>query len=297
MTILRPFWSYYGAKFRMARKLGPPQRGVLIEPFAGSACYACYWAGYTTKTILIDADPLIAGLWRYLINVRETEIMRLPINIEGVDEMKRTCQEAKWLVGFWFNKGLARPAVNRSSWARNPLFHRNLWSEPIRERIASQLQHIRHWQIMEGSYTTAPNIEAHWHIDPPYQGAGYGYKCNTIDYPSLGTWCRARKGFVQVCEHSDADWLPFVEFARTKGTLGKGRKSVHSKEAIYQSGQLRLSLFNHEPTGESNHDNSDRKGTRQGNQDKNDRQSTGIPSRSRASHQRIGRRKMEDLVQ
>src|SRR5258708_3091865 len=114
MTILRPFFSYYGSKFRMARKLGSPQRDTVVEPFAGSACYACYWAGHSTRTILIDADPLIAGLWRYLMKVREKEIMRLPVDIESVDEMRGVCQEAKWLVGFWFNKGLARPAVNRS---------------------------------------------------------------------------------------------------------------------------------------------------------------------------------------
>lgn len=247
MSILRPFFSYYGAKFRMARKIGAPQRDMIIEPFAGSACYSCYW-GATKDVILIDVNPIVTGLWRYLIKVQEKEIMHLPVNIDCVDNLK-VPQEAKWLIGFWFNKGAVSPATKRSNWARRSMSDHTVcltWSSTVRTRIAAQLKHIRHWQVCEGSYHDAPDIEAHWHIDPPYQQAGYYYKYNDIDYEELGSWCKARKGFVQVFENSDADWLPFKSFSHTIGSHNKRNPSkLISKEAIFQLGRPLLSLFNH----------------------------------------------------
>jgi hypothetical protein len=40
---MQPFFLYYGGKSRLAEKLGPPQRNHVIEPFAGSAGYSCFW--------------------------------------------------------------------------------------------------------------------------------------------------------------------------------------------------------------------------------------------------------------
>jgi site-specific DNA-adenine methylase len=35
--MMQPFFSYYGGKWKLAERLGPPQRDHVIEPFAGSS--------------------------------------------------------------------------------------------------------------------------------------------------------------------------------------------------------------------------------------------------------------------
>ena len=37
------------------------------------------------------------------------------------------------------------------------------------KNIANQLENIRHWKIIHGSYEDLENVEATWFIDPPYQ--------------------------------------------------------------------------------------------------------------------------------
>jgi hypothetical protein len=36
---------------------------------------------------------------------------------------------------------------------------------------AAQVGAIKHWTLIEGSYEAAPDEEATWYIDPPYQRA------------------------------------------------------------------------------------------------------------------------------
>ncbi len=96
-----------------------------------------------------------------------------------------------------------------------------------------QVDHIRHWDIVEGSYEDAPDIKAHWHIDPPYDNAaGSHYPENDIDRKSLAEWCRERLGWVQVCENDGATWLPFKPFS----ILNTCRARGYSVEAIYEIG-------------------------------------------------------------
>ena len=61
-----------------------------------------------------------------------------------------------------------RQTIRRSK-GRNPRYAAFFWSETIELRLASKVERIRHWTIIEGSSDRAPDIEAHWHIDPPYQ--------------------------------------------------------------------------------------------------------------------------------
>jgi len=82
------------------------------------------------------------------------------------------------------------------------------------------LTKIRHWQVIEGDYTVAPDWQAHWFVDPPYQRAGHKYKGKTpgpAEYAAIAEWCRNRPGFVQVCENDDATWLPFKPFVSVRG--------------------------------------------------------------------------------
>jgi len=154
----------------------------------------------------------------------------LSSKVSHVDELpSRVCEEAKSLIGFWFDNGLTKPAVSRSNWARTPIKAASYWSETIKRRIATQVDRIRHWEIIEGIYEAAPNISAHWHIDPPYDNAARRlYRCSGIDRKSLAEWCRNRRGWVQVCENDGATWLPFKSFSIVNTCRSRG----YSGEAV-----------------------------------------------------------------
>ncbi len=207
--MMLPFFTFYGGKWRLAERYGPPQHKHVIEPFAGSAGYSCFWE--PPRVTLIECDPIVYGVWKFLQKVAPRELMRLPSDISGIDELPSSiCQEARWLIGFWFNKSLKTPAIRRSNWARHPRYAAFYWSETIKLRLASQIERIRHWRIIEGSWEDAPDVKAHWHIDPPYHNlAGSRYRYTQIDRAKLARWCKRRRCFVQVCENVEATWLPF----------------------------------------------------------------------------------------
>jgi hypothetical protein len=207
---------------------------MIVEPFAGSAGYSLRYPD--RRVALVDADPKVAGTWKYLINVSAKEIRALPLL--GPDDDVRDLalpQEARWLIGWWLNKGMTAPCNRPSRWMREPLPGRleTYWGAGIRERIASQLEAIRHWKIYNTSYVNVPNGKATWFIDPPYSGqAGARYTHRGIDYVHLSRWCRERQGQVIVCENDGADWLPFEHFHNAKATAGRGRTKI-SKEVIW----------------------------------------------------------------
>jgi site-specific DNA-adenine methylase len=226
---MHPFVNYFGGKWALARRYGPPQRPHMIEPFAGFAGYSTYWE--PEQVTLIEKDPRLIAIWHYLQRVTAREIMRLPTEIDSVDGL-RVCEEAKMLIGFWFNRGLVEPAKQRGNWARHDQYRFRYWGQKIRVRIAGQVERIRQWQIIEGDYTAAPDIDAHWFIDPPYRNNGK-YRVNGIDYAKLAEWALSRKGVVQVCENTEARWLPFEPFTLVNTGACHGGPGF-SAEAIYE---------------------------------------------------------------
>lgn len=235
MTKLRPFFSYFGGKYRVAPKYPNPRYDVIIEPFAGSAGYSV--RHFDHIVILLDADPIICGVWDYLIHVSQKEVLRLPVGISHIDEVQAP-QEAKWLVGFWLNKGTVIPHKTPSAWMRKSSSPYNFWGEPIRNRIASQVDIIRHWQIINCDYGQSGynGMEATWFVDPPYAHAsGSLYRFHDIDYRILGAWCTSLRGQAIVCERDGAEWLPFKQFATIKSTEGRHGKH-QSKEVMWCNG-------------------------------------------------------------
>lgn len=228
---LRPFFSYYGGKWRVAKKHYPePQHDMIVEPFAGSAGYALRYPD--RQVILVERDPVVAAVWRYLKTVSEHEFLSLPLSFSSVDELS-VCQEAKWLIGFWLNRGVSRPRKSPSRWMREGLRPGSFWGEEVRNRLAFQLHAIRHWMIIEGDYTRAPHVEATWFVDPPYQLAGkhYHHGSKDLDFEKLGQWCQAQRGQVLVCENEGADWLPFQPLA----DIRTARRSRRSREVLWQN--------------------------------------------------------------
>lgn len=218
---LRPFFGFYGGKWRdTPRHYPPPAHETIVEPFAGSAGYAVRYAD--RKVVLCDIDPIITGVWDYLIGASSAEVLALP-DLEPdqtVDDLE-VCPQARWLIGFWLNRGVPAPRRSPSRWMRDGVRPGSFWGERVRVTIADQLEGIRHWQVFNCSYQDGPvTHEATWFIDPPYQHAGRHYTFGSagIDFPELADWCRTRPGQVIVCEADGADWLPFEPLGDIKTT-------------------------------------------------------------------------------
>lgn len=227
VSSLRPFFGFYGGKWRDSVKFYPPPRyQTIVEPFAGSAGYSVRYAD--RRVVLCEADPVIAAVWRYLTQVTPEEILSIPdVPVDGSVDDLHLAQEASWLVGFWVNRGTARPRKRPSRWMRDQIRPGSFWGERVRQTIAAQVSAIRHWEVHNCSYEECPVAgPATWFIDPPYQAAGryYAYGARNLSFEHLAEWCRTRVGQVVVCENVGADWLPFVPLADVK-TTRSGRKS------------------------------------------------------------------------
>lgn len=221
---MRPFFGYYGGKWRDAPKHYPaPRFSTIVEPFAGSAGYSLRYPEWTV--ILCEIDPAVAEIWRYLTRVSASEILNLPDMPDdtNVDDLP-IVQEAKWLIGMWLNRGVATPRKRPSRWMREGIRPGCFWGKAVRQRLAAQVERIRHWQIYNRSYLECPApAAATWFIDPPYQHAGrhYRFGADLIDYERLGAWCTSRLGQVIVCENAGATWLPFRELASVRTTRSR----------------------------------------------------------------------------
>lgn len=102
----------------------------------------------------------------------------------------------------------------------------------LRERVASQVPHVKHWRVHEGNYDIEPaNTWCTWFVDPPYEHAGRHYRHGSADlnYAQLGEWCQALRGHRIVCEHPSATWLPF----RSLGAVKSGPRSRKAMEAVW----------------------------------------------------------------
>lgn len=233
MSSLKPFFTYFGGKYRAAPRYPAPQHDTIIEPFAGAAGYSLRHPD--KRIILNDLDPHVAGTWDYLINVSSSEIEALPVydrTWETVDDLTHLPQEARWLIGWWMNKGTTQPSKSPSKWMRTAEdLGENYWGPGVRARIARQVEHIRHWEVTSEHFRDMEDHHGTWFIDPPYEVAGK-YRVRDVDFAELGDWCRARRGQVTVCENLGATWLPFESFLDIKGTSGRKRSGT-SKEVIW----------------------------------------------------------------
>lgn len=230
---MRPFFPYYGSKWNIARHYPKPAHDLVIEPFAGSAGYATFYD--CLRVHLVDADPIITGVWSYLIKSSAADIMSLPEMPEVGDcvDNYAISQEAKWLIGFWLNRGSATPKKSRTAYSARGDKAQLIWGPRAKKRIASQLPAIRDWTVTQGSYADSiPNAHATWYVDPPYGDKGRYYRKQFADFDHLGRWCTERRGMVVVCEGFGATWLPFRPLGDFKTTLGRAKESVFVQGAM-----------------------------------------------------------------
>lgn len=222
--MLRPFFPYYGGKWRAALGYPAPRHQAIVEPFAGSAGYSVqhHWA----RVVLVERDPVVASVWRYLLRATAEQILRLPDVRTTVADLEVEPAEAA-LIGFWLNPGNAYPGTKPSTWALEwPT--KWVWSAKVRARLADQIAAIRHWTVIEGEWFEGPEGEATRFVDPPYVRAGRSYRHGPdgVDYEALAGACRSWSGQTIVCENRGADWLPFVEHASIKVARGVSHEVI-----------------------------------------------------------------------
>ena len=207
-----PMFPYFGGKTRLAPTYPPPLYDTVIEPFAGGAAYAMYWLERrpNLKAIIVELDPTIADLWRWLLEPGAAE------RVEAMPDVKAGERTSEPLIAL-VNNGAReiRTIVNSGDCAVSP-WHESKWPRH-RALIADRCRKFAgRIEIIEGDYTKAPNIRATWFIDPPYQTQGHRYaqSSDALDFGELAEWCRTRPGQTIVTEAEPADWLPFEPHRR-----------------------------------------------------------------------------------
>lgn len=210
---------YYGRKRKLSRWYPPPAYGTIVEPFAGSAAYACRDDCVEREVILVERDPDVANLWRWLLSLSPADVAALPdIHVgERTTEFAHIVSSASKRAFDY--RSITVTKVMEANWRAS----KRLW-----QRL---LPLTSGWSLIEGDYTEAPDIEATWFIDPPYSGepgTGYRFGSPLLDYSDLGAWCQARRGQVIACEAVGANWLPFQSLVELVGVAGK-----RSSEAVW----------------------------------------------------------------
>lgn len=233
-----PFLSYYGSKWRASKRYPEPSRNLIVEPFAGGAGYACNYAD--RKVVLCERDPRLAMIWKYLIAASQDDILSLPLldlDASAADLPKDMPEGGRELIRSWLQGG-SRNAKNtfssmaRAKLAKNPK-DPSFWGQACRARIAAQVEHISHWEVLDGDYTSCPDVRASWFIDPPYDNAaGRVYRYHQLDYSALGQWCQGRTGQIIVCENQGATWLPFEDLFVTSNNWNS-KKTKRSVEVMW----------------------------------------------------------------
>lgn len=219
---------YYGGKRRLASKYPEPQFDTIVEPFAGAAGYALLH--FERDTIFIEQNPRVVALWRYLQRASTADILSLPLLGAGERVDGRGLSEPE--------QDLIRAHAAPGARVGYIVGRFSKWNERKRAEIAAAVHLIRKWTIIEGDYTAAPDIEATWFIDPPYQFGGKHYPgTKPLDRAALLKWCNTRQGQVIVCEDDRNTWLPETQpIAMNKNIQNAARR----REVMYERGHLRL---------------------------------------------------------
>lgn len=194
---------YQGRKARAAKSYPAPEYPIVIEPFAGSMAYTL--THRPRFAIGIEKDAEIVKLWHRLCAMSRMQLARYHIPAVGQVTTDR------WVM-----------LSDQSS--GSPRNNYRTMSQYMVERMETQRRMVIKHRVYAnqsvlyslGDYSEAPDIEATWFIDPPYQGVN-GYRHSALDYDRLGEWCMTRRGQVIVCEGADADWLPFQEHSTWQG--------------------------------------------------------------------------------
>lgn len=240
LRYLRPFFTFFGGKWKISPLYPKPKHKTVIEGFAGSAGYSLNH--YKRDVVLVEADPNICSMWEFLVASSPRDILDLPDLNNGarIDDLNLPPGPEN-LIGFWCGRGRATPGRQISGWGRDPKYSRYYWGKESKQRIASQVEYIKHWTVVHRNFFdfVAENCGTYatWFIDPPYQyltGNRYRFGSNLIDYPALGKICGSQlNGQVIVCEGKHAKWMDFKPL-----TIAQANNGRDSEERVWLGGKM-----------------------------------------------------------
>ena len=226
---------YFGRKGRLAPLYPPPRHDLVIEPFAGSAAYTMHWK--PEHALLIDKDEATVGLWRRLCGMTKAEILAAPGPVAG--EMTADY----WHITAMVSHDLCSWGPGDSRKVSTKVGSEWFDTRPRRYAANNVATAVR-YAYAEGTYRDAPNVEACWYIDPPYQNVkGYRHGNAGIDYADLADFCLTRRGQVIVCEQAGADWLPFRPFSRLVSSVNTTTQEVWWTNDPRDYGGEQMALF------------------------------------------------------
>lgn len=215
---------YFGRKGRLAKHYPSPEFGLIIEPFAGSMAFSLYHR--PEQAIGLEVNPDVAAVWQHVCGLTLEELVAYPEPEIGDRVSDRWSMMAAGSHG----------TTKAESY---------LWTERMQRDLRKQKRlAVRHLAYAKRSvdyrcadYRDAPDVEATWFIDPPYQYVQRGYERDGIDYADLAEWVLSRKGQVIVCEQAGATWLPFEPVREIRGTTNKRTVEV-SWNRVSETGNL-----------------------------------------------------------
>lgn len=192
-------FPYFGRKLRHASKYPTPVFDTIVEPFAGSLSFSLFHR--PRRAVGIEADERVVELFN--------RGMRIGVGAEPMPERPEVGSKTDDLLvklASYSEHGLTSGTMTVSTRMVRD------WDSMTANLALAGAWAWEHVGYHLGSYLDAPDIEATWFIDPPYQFAnrrGYRHGAAGVDFQQLAEWVRSRRGQVIVCEQAGADWLPF----------------------------------------------------------------------------------------
>jgi hypothetical protein len=196
-----PMFDYYGSKQVLAPLYPPPQHDLLIEAFAGSAGYALHGDNWRRDVILMERNRPLADVWQWLIDEATPSRIRALPDLAAGQSLSDIPSLMRAVI---CHVESAETKATRAMVA--------MWNTS-RATMADNVWKVKHWQVRRAECYEAPEAEATWFIDPPYQGPvgdGYSFGSSSLNFARLAEWIRSRRGQVIACESGCADYLPFV---------------------------------------------------------------------------------------
>jgi len=200
-------FSYYGGKSKVIHLYPQPKHDLIIEPFAGSARYACKY-GLDRDVWINDLYEPVYRIWKWLIGCSINDILSLPELKKGDDlrDYKQLSDVERYFLGFCVGRGRNSPENILTGWAA-----RDNEIQRTKNRIKPIIGNISHWRVTSLDFRQIKTMKpvATYFIDAPYQNRKSDYIIPFDDYSGLRQYAKSRKGQVIVCEGFGADWLDF----------------------------------------------------------------------------------------